>query len=159
MPYGVTGINGITLVVAEQPVIQPYSVPYGTTCTFRVWISLSMDSPQPDTLMLDIGVFRPNGILYPSDSPYNTELNPGDGVEVAGIDSFTVDAVGAWRADFALASLNEARVVQWASRSLTVTENGGGNGGNGGNGGTFPWLPIVAVVGIILVATVGKRKT
>jgi hypothetical protein len=155
MAYGMTAINGISLVVNGQPATDaiPHSVPLGASCSLRVWISLGSDVPEPDVLILHINVKKPDSSLAFSEN-HEVSLNPGDGAEVPDIGTFTADRSGNWIVNLSLGSLNEARIVATTGDIVFLNVPGGTQAGIN----NLTPLMALGIVAIIIVAASRKRR-
>ena len=77
MPYGDTGIHGLSLSVDGQNVPGYGStVEYGASVAFNVWASLASDAPQAGNLILTVDVVDAEGNLHTRQS--QKAANPGE---------------------------------------------------------------------------------
>jgi hypothetical protein len=102
MPYGDTGIHGVSLIVGGQSQSAfGSSVPYGASISFRVSASLASDAPQAGILTLTIASVNPEGDTYTLQS--QKSANPGEGVTFS-VGVIPLNLVGHWTAACSLTS-------------------------------------------------------
>jgi len=102
MPYGDTGIHGLSLSVDGQNVPGYGStVEYGASVAFNVWASLASDAPQAGNLILTVDVVDAEGNLHTRQS--QKAANPGDGVQF-NVGTFTANLAGSWTATVTLSA-------------------------------------------------------
>jgi hypothetical protein len=125
MPYGNTGINGVS--VMANGVLAPDPIPLNTPFSLRVWVSVRMDAPATDTLTLHVEVKRPDGTV-PYQGDHEIALAPGDGYEFHEIGPFTADSSGYWLINLILDSALDGAELMVFAIGRHVSGDGNGNG-------------------------------